>query len=607
MAKLYEANYQLVYDKKKDMQDLFTRMDNDRKLALLDDYEMKQLDGQLTPDVINVTMNEAMVYAGRCSSIMNGANMQRIVYGRELTDTDTTTIEEFYRDIYYANDLMLANTLFCSLYGFLIEQILLRGHIAARCLMRTEGDGDNSRFIPDIMPLDTRYFTYETDSQGMIWDAPDITRTKAQIERDYGITIRGKTAVVTDYWDDRVNEIYIATQLYKGGSQTKDAKKYPERPREHGLGYPPFVFQKSGAGTHSFMDTGGLKYQGESIFANNRGLIPELHRAASIMQTLTAMSFEGSYEYQSSEGTEAEAPSHPIYGLRKVIPTEAGAGHAFKLIPINDVKNASRLFYNMLVGALQRGGLPNIDFGSLSFPLSAVAIKRLQGTRDAIFIPRLNAMGLFYRSLSQMIKKQYVQAGYKVPLGEEGYEREYSKEDIDKKFAIKYEFHSVSPEQDIANTAIGQQQMALGLPRHYVYSNTLKVDDPDGLINQSRDERAEAGDNAITLNRRGRSMADKDGNFDEASGKDIEAEMILQQLEMVLRARAMGGTMGLEPQKGGIGAGQSMKPMVPLMDQEGGGGGLRRPPEEEPMMEPEEAERRGERREETVRRSRAEA
>jgi len=148
--------------------------------------------------------------------------------------------------------------------------------------------------------------------------------------------------------------------------------------------------------------------------------------------------------------------------------------------------------------------------------------------------------------------------------------------------------------------------MAIGLSRHTVFSDIIKVNDPDGEINKTRDEKAEQGDIAITLNRRLRSMADKDGNFDKATGKDIEAEMILQQLEMVLRDRARGGSMGMEPAKGGIGAGESIKPMVPLLDKQGGAGG-QSAPEEEDALEPEESEKRIERRDEVVRRSRAEA
>ncbi len=596
----YDKNYQLVDDKRKEMEasGLFKRQDGDRDLAIQVAYEMVNLNKRPTPNVINVTMNEAKVFLDRSGAIMNGANMQRIVFGKGLSDTDTTTIEEFYEDIYYTNDLMVANAFFTSLYGFLIEQILVRGAIAARCLMREDGD----KLLPDISPIDTRYFMYETDSQGIVWGALEVTRTKAQIERDFGIVIRGKPAVVTDFWNDTVHEIYIAKQLYKGGSQTADSERYPEIPGEHELGYPPFIFQKSGAGLQSLMDVGGLKYQGESIFAPNRGLYPELNRAASILQTLTALSFQGAM-FANLQDPGGGEPLKDPYGMRKI--TELGVNEKLSLVPVTDVRNATRLFYNMLVGALQRGSLPNIDYGTLSFPLSAVAISKLTASKDAIFIPRLNAMALFYRALSQMIKKQYVQAGYKVEIGEEGFEREYSTSDIDKKFATKYEFHSVSPEQNIANTAIGQQQLAMGISRHTVYTDTLRYSDPDGEINKSRDEKAEQGDIAITLNRRGRSMADKDGIFDKALGKDIEAEMILQQLEMVLRNRATGGSMGLEPAKGGIGAGLPSDPLVNLFDKGGGGG--RQPAGEEAEMPPEESERRGERRETVVRRSREES
>ncbi len=585
------TNYNMFLAKRQEMDGsgLFKRMDDDKKLAILDPYQMKNLDGQPTPDVINVTMNEARVFLDRSGAIMNGANMQRIVFGKGLNDKDTTTIENFFEDIYYVNDLMVANAFFTSLYGFLIEQILVRGAICSRVLMREDGD----KFLPDISPVDTRYFMYETDSQGIIWGAPEITRSRVQIERDYGIVIRAANARVVDLWDDKVNEIYIGAKLYKGGSQTNDSTKYPERQREHGLGYPPFIFQKSGAGLQSLMDIGGLKYQGESIFAANRGLIPELHRAASILQTLTAMSFEGSLVANLEDPNEGDPLKSP-YGLRKI--TELGANEKLTLVPITDVRNATRLFYNMLVGALQRGGLPNIDYGALSFPLSAVAISKLTASKDAIFIPRLNAMALFYRAMSQMIKKQYVQAGYHVEIGEEGSEREYAASEIDKKFATKYEFHSISPEQNIANMAIGQQAKALGYSTHTVFQDIMKLDNPTGEIMKARAERGEAGDIAQTLYLVGHQQID--------DGKDFLAKMTLQQLVMVLRNRAMGGSMGLEPAKGGLGAGQSVKPLVNLFDKTGGGGKIS---QEEEMRSPEESERLSERRETVVRKSREES
>ena len=66
MPSHYSQNYQLHYDKWMDMATLFKRMDDDRKLAILNPYVMQDLDGSgATPDVINVTMNEAKVFLGR--------------------------------------------------------------------------------------------------------------------------------------------------------------------------------------------------------------------------------------------------------------------------------------------------------------------------------------------------------------------------------------------------------------------------------------------------------------------------------------------------------------------------------------------------------------
>ncbi len=583
-------NLQLVHDKKKDMRLLFKRMDDDKKLAILDPFEMKNLDGQKTPDVINVTMNEAMVFLDRAKAIMNGANMQRIVFGRDLDDKQATTIENFYEDIYYDVDQRFTNSRYTSLYGFLIEQLLGRGSTVARCLMREDGD----EFVPDITGFDSRYFTFENDSTGMMWGAPFTWQTKAQILRDYGIALHGKTrgAAITDFWNDEVNEIYIADSLFLGGSQTLDPEKHPERIFEHGLGYAPFVYTQSGAGLQSFMDDGIIEHQGESVFAPNRGLLPHLNHAASIFLTLTDMSFEGSLALKKEEPGTGDKPKNP-FGRRKVI--ELGINEGFSLIPINDVKNATRLFYNMLVGALQRGALPNIDYGGLSFPLSAVAISKLTASKDAIFIPRLNALAYMYRALSRMIKDQYVKGGYMVELGEEGREREYPASDIDKKFGTEYRFHSVSPEQDIANYAIGQAAMAIGVPRITVFTDVIKFNDPAGQINLAREEKVEAGDFAQTLYAAMHQQIE--------AGKDVQARMTLQQLLPILRARAAGSTVGLAPQAGGLGAGlDAARQMVPLLGEGTSGGGA--PPADGTISEGEEADNDQQRREETVSRSR---
>ena len=300
--------------------------------------------------------------------------------------------------------------------------------------------------------------------------------------------------------------------------------------------------------------------------------------------TLTDLSFEGALIANLEEPNEGSPMDSP-YGRRKI--TELGANEKLSAVPVNDVRNAARMGLNMLVGALQRGGLPNIDYGNLSFPLSAVAISKLTASKDAIFIPRLNSLSLFFRAMSQMIKSQYVQAGYTVELGEEGNEKEYAASELDKKFGTKYEFHSTSPEQDIANYAIGAQAMAIGMSRHTVFSDIVKLKDPDGEIMKARAEKGEAGDIAQSLYLVGHQQID--------DKKFIQAEMTLQQLEFTLRQRAAGMDTGLAPERGGLPAGGAPK-MIDLFDQ--GGGGSRQAPGAEEDMEPDETDNRQQRRQE---------
>ena len=585
-----DETYQRIQERESDFKDLYKRMDEDRKLYLMDEYKLKNYDGQEVPDVVNVTMNDARVFADRANAILNGANMQAVITGRHLSDKETTLIEQFIEDLLITiDDRLLARDL-GALYSFLIEQIIVRGRISSRNLVYE--DKETGLYVPDVLPCDTRYMVYEFSHKGLMWANPFFMRSKAQIEKEYGDKARRimsslpKLARVDDFWDDEKEVIYI--------NKTKIDEK------ENTMGFPPFVIQKSGAGS-MLMDEGYLKYTGESVFAPNRSLYPELNRLATILQTLNMMTFAGGYQYESELGEDATKPEEPVHGLWKVWAVEKGGG--YRLIPVNDIRNSTRLFFSLLLGAVQRGSLPNIDYGNLTFPLSAVAISRLTATKDAIFVPRLQALSLYYRQTARMLRDQYVKGGITTKLGEEGLKREYNASDLDKEFAIQYHFYSTSPEQDVANYAIAQQAMAVDISMDTIRRDILKLRDPDGEKIKSRAERAEKGDAALMLYEQGHSMIDeyertKDGRY------LIKSELILQQLEGILRNRAGGGMAGLDMEAlgGGRGTQAQTKSLVPLL--EGGGAGASRgvTPERESSMPPEELEERAESRASTVRR-----
>jgi hypothetical protein len=508
-------------------------MDEDRKLYLMDEYKftyMSENTEKPVPDGIAITMNDAQVFADRTMAICSGANMQAEVLGKKLSEDQKTLIEEFLGNLFISIDDLLMQRELGNLGDFLREQIFIRGRVVSRNLVWE--DKPSGRFIPDLLTCDSRYFVYEYGDHDLDWGNYTTTRRRELIENLYPKSkqyLKAKYGVVDDFWDCHVNSIYVNNHLVDE--------------RENTLGYVPYTVQRSGSGS-LMLDKDHLKYTGESIFAPVRHLYPEVNRLTSILQTLNMMTFAGATQYETQEPDNAVKPENP-YGLFKSVPVEKGGG--YRLIPVADIKNGTRLFYSIIMAAIQRGSLPNLDYGNLTFPLSAVAISRLTQTKDAIFVPRLQALALYYRATSKMFIDQYINGGIPAEVGERGIEKTYNAADLNKEFAIRYKFFSTSPEQDIANTEIAQQQFAIGMSRETVYKDTLKLENWKGEIQKGDIDRAKRADAALTFYDLGHDLIDeakKPGN----ERYYLKAELVLQQLEAILKNRVAGGMAGLDLQ-----------------------------------------------------------
>ena len=569
-----------------DMEKLFnqrwTRMDEDRALYLLEKYTLTDEKSNKVPDAVSITMPEPRMFAEKVFAIINSAHMQSRIIGKGLSDRETGLIERCVDDLFTSVDVRLMQKGSRILKPFVIEQNCIRGTIITQNLLKEIPDGT---YVPEVIPCDARHTVYEFGSDGLLWASPKFFRTKAMIENEYPDAKNvpsGKSIPVQTYADKDVLETYVS------GKKVWEA--------ENTLGYVPFVVVESSAGP-MLMDDDYFKYRGESIYAVARDLYPEINRHASILTTLDMMSFLGGWQYKSEMGELAEKPEQPIRGTRKVIPVEKGGG--YEPLPINDIRNASRMLQYLLLSALQRATFSNLEYGTLTMPLSAVAISKMMGTRDAIIVMRLHDMALYFRQTAKMLLRQYVEGGLKSKLGEPGLEREYETKDIDKDFAIFYDFTPTSPEQDIANTAIAQQQKALGLSWRSILTNTLRVQDIAGELEMERREIADKMDIANTLLDQAIAYAERGDSLDDKGEKELyytKAELVTQQLETILKQRAVGQLTGLNME--GQGGGRA-KPMLPLL---GGGGGSEVRPEREEEVTPEELEERRGSRESVIRR-----
>lgn len=572
MADETRSEYKLVTEKKKEMKPVFDRMDVDEKLYHLNPYEMYQLYPNQTKkmeDVANITLPDPLLFITKAIAIIGGATRQAMIKGREMNDKQTTIKEKFLEDIYYMVDERLPKRQYPNMDAFINEQICIRGRIVGRsCITIDQEKG----FIPDILPLDALHYVDETDGNDMVWAAPTFRRSKAQVERQYNKPTDRKVNLskypeIIPFWDGEKNVVFADKQIL--------------REQENPYGYPPFVSIICPIG--SFLNTEGAEaHEGESILWANRNLWPEMNRCATILQTLNVNSLFAAIQYASKKGEGAGKPAKPPYRPRTVHNVEVGGG--YQPMPMSDIKRATNLLYALLEGRLQRGSLSAIDYGTLTFPLSAIAITRLTSSRDDIFMPRIQAIALFYQALSRMIIKQCINLGEKLELGEEGNRNEYTKADLEGNYTIKYRFYTDTKEQQIANFSIAAAAKDI-LPFDTILRDILKVQDPDGTKIKWEAEQAERVDEVLFLYRRARSLLEEKDGKKPSPQAQIEARILKQRIVTILKHRqTMGQLSPVEKQKGD--EPQPGKGVIPLLGEGRGGGGQGRTLEPE---EPEEA------------------
>jgi len=207
-----------------------------------------------------------------------------------------------------------------------------------------------------------------------------------------------------------------------------------------------------------------------------------------------------------------------------------------------------------------------------------VAIRGYTALRKAILIPRVKAVRNFYRELSYMMKRQYVEGGIKGKLGKEGNKREYSARDLDKECYIDIDFVMKNPEEDIANISVAAAVRPFE-SMDTIRRNTLKLPDPSAEENKRLIEMSEGVSPHILLYRIGKALIEAD--------RDEEARIIANQLGITLE-QLEAGEIEAKPEKVEEKAPPSMLPL--LASERGAKGGIMRQGRPTEEISPEEEE-----------------
>jgi hypothetical protein len=359
--------------------------------------------------------------------------------------------------------------------------------------------------------------------------------------------------MVLDYWDDKVEEIYIDGAL----------KKQNPNP----LGYPPFVILAPATG-FMLRDENYMEHEAEDLFFLNSKLYDEWNRSISIEQTIAMKQIMPPYQKPSKLPPQGEPVPYPD---KIGAVNEVAEGEEYHLLQVGDVNNAHRMSVSNIGGALQRGGVNNIDLGNVSQEVSAVWITEQSEIRSKILEPRLQALTTFKAMAGRMLIDQFIKGGYSASLGRAGLQKEYSAGQLGdpKNYSVSYRLMSRSKKQEIANLAMAQGARGI-VSQETILTDILQVDDPAGELAKLDAEKAEQADPVLFYLRKACSLADEAETLegDEAEQKKLESMLMTESGVTILKERQ-------NPQHQQVVEGQKIeqpKPssnLVPLLGQGG--------------------------------------
>jgi hypothetical protein len=516
-----------VTEVESDWNPLFTRMDNDRKLYYLDKYVLTDMRGNKLDDVHSTTLNLPKVYAERVISVLAETPLRWVVFGSGLTDKQCSEIEAYYDNMMIAANRLLELQGEPSIQVKIAEHLALRGRMGLRCLLRVDAD----RLKTDIRALDMRYCVYDYDERGLGWVAPRYTLRRAQLIGEYPeaekFISNNKKFSVRDIWTREGEFVYADdVKIYEGENPFDEC---------------PFVIKVCHTG--SFLDDDeAIEHLGESIYSSDRDLYPELNLLISVMQTHNKISLYPPQKARLRRGRTLKGHGYKMGGV-----TTLQEGEDIDTLKGLDINNSVSMAHGLISRGVDQGSLPSVDYGNLSFTLSAVAIEKLSEPAKQVYIPRLKTMASAYEQLAMMIKRQHLKGGFKAEIGEEGDESEYDTSTIDKKFGIRADMHLKLPEEEMANYSMAAGAGNL-ISEDTKRRDILKLQNPAEEDDKIKSEQAEQLSPTLMIYRRAKSLI---ARFKKTGDKQLqlEAKILLAEIGMSLK-QAESGTGEPKPLQG---------------------------------------------------------
>lgn len=499
----------------KNFEPLWRRMDEDLNLYYIEKFFLEDKAGKPLEDVSNITLNDPRVFGDAAMAILSLDKRTTDITGVDASIQDK--LEQEIEKYLYVNDESLSDELIEPLDTCFNFFSLFRGWIGALPLMYKDGD----KYLPTIRPLDPRWMTWEVGKKGFRQASYRFRVGRLEAEETYKKTLGTKADVeLSCVWDDKEFNIFQSTD----GRIASGA--IPLKTVTHNLGFCPVIVvpvptQPLLIGTGK--DYGeALSRQGESVYAPVRTLIPALNEVASIWATINKQQFMTPLAYTGTRDLKGES----IFGFGIVV--QLNENEKLEPIPLRDMTPSAQALFGQLFARWERATMSSVNFGQLSFELSALAVADVKSDRDKVIVPRRKVKTVAYRKICSALRRQITEHCFEADIDKED-AIEIDKDIFKDKFSVNFTYDSISPQENIANAQLAQQLKAIGFPDEWIFRNVMRVEDPSGMLRDAKLQRLysilptlELADAAIGL---------APGDVTEERINQIKAKLIFKALE----------------------------------------------------------------------------
>jgi len=445
---------------------LHDRMDEDMGLYELQDFELDIFSDSLT-------FNEPRHMGDMVIQLCTGSILMLTVETEEQDQDKDSIIEQFHLSFLKSADEWLSLMLEAKLKQALSFYGAVRGWMVLRVTVYRDDEG---KLVPCIMALDPRHVKWGVGMGGFVWVAYETWRTAEEILLDYGVRSDAEVGKITDFWTGNENIILL---------DDKEIKRF-----KHNVGYPPFVIipcsnQPKIMGSDMSEAKKHLRGWGESVFAANRKLYPVLNKILSIWLSLVVKAHKpGGFIITDDDEVNVEELPY-------------GSGTAMKLpigsswVPVQpaDIARSTPELFGQVAAAVQRGGISWVTYGQLwkGQELSGNALEELKQGLSKIVTPILDSLGSSFQRVARMVEDQFM--SYGEVWQAEGYDtkgnhffKAIEPSDISGNHEIRFEFLSITPQEEASNIAKAQMMKTAGLADdEFIDKEIMKFQDPAGI------------------------------------------------------------------------------------------------------------------------------